>query len=122
MTARTRKRQQPSRLTKARLAAMIEQATVDAYGDSEQITGWFTMIEEYLAVPFETNVLGVPITVERVDLDVGEQIVAICRRGRAQQSIPIINLPLPTPLPDGAEWIEAYRHWRAEGHLPGRPK
>jgi len=29
---------------------MIEQATVDAYGDSEQITGWFTMIEENLAV------------------------------------------------------------------------
>ena len=48
---------------------MIEQATVDAYGDSEQITGWFTMIEENLAVPFETKVLGVPVTVERVDLD-----------------------------------------------------
>jgi len=100
---------------------MIEQATVDAYGDSEQITGWFTMIEEYLAVPFETKVLGVSITVERVDLDGGEQIVAICRCARAQQSLPIINLPLPTPLPDGAEWIEAYRHWRAESHLPGGP-
>jgi hypothetical protein len=85
---------------------MIEQATVDAYGDSEQITGWFTMIEENLAVPFETKVLGVPITVERVDLDRGEQIVAICRRGRMRQSLPIIDLPLQTPLPDGAEWVE----------------
>ena len=27
----------------------------------------------------------------------------------ARQSLPIIDLPLPTPLPDGAEWIEAYR-------------
>jgi hypothetical protein len=85
---------------------MIEQATVDAYGDSEQITGWFTMIEEHLAVPFETKVLGVPVTVERVDLDRSQQIVAICRRGRMRQSLPIIDLPLPTPLPDGAEWIE----------------
>jgi len=101
---------------------MIEQATVDAYGDSEQITGWFTMIEECLAVPFETVVLDVPITVERVDLDGSEQIVAICRRGRAQQPLPIIDLPLPTPLPRGAEWIEAYRRWHAEGHHPGRPK
>jgi pimeloyl-ACP methyl ester carboxylesterase len=33
---------------------MIEQATVDAYNESEQITGWFTMIDENLAVPFET--------------------------------------------------------------------
>jgi hypothetical protein len=34
---------------------MIEQATVDAYGESEQTTGWFTMIDENLAVPFETK-------------------------------------------------------------------
>ena len=77
--------------------------------------------EENLAVPFETKVLGVPITVERVDLDGSEQIVAICRRGRERQSLPIIDLLLPTPLPDGAEWIEAYRHWRAQSHFPGGP-
>lgn len=122
MIARKRKWRQPSRLTKTRIAEMIEQATVDAYGDSEQITGWLTMIEENLAVPFETEALGVLITVERVDLDGTEQIVAICRRGRARQSLPIIDLPLPTPPPHGAEWIEAYRHWRAESHLPGDPK
>ena len=72
------------------------------------------MIEEYLAVPFETVVLG-------VDLNGSEQIVAICRRGRARQSLLIIDLPLPTPLPHGAEWIEAYRRWRAESHFPGGP-
>jgi calcium binding protein len=54
---------------------MIEQATVDAYGDSEQTTGWLTVIEENLTVPFETVVLGMPVTVERVDLDRSEQIV-----------------------------------------------
>lgn len=101
---------------KAKLAEMIEQATVDAYGESEQITGWFTVIEENLAVPFETLILGVQITVERVDLDRSEQIVAVCRRGRARQSVSILDLPLPKPPPDGAEWIEAYRRWRAEGN------
>jgi hypothetical protein len=40
-----------------------------------------------------------------------EQIVAICRRGRTRQSIPILELPLPDPRPAGAEWIEAYRSW-----------
>jgi hypothetical protein len=40
-----------------------------APGESEQVTGWFTMIEENLVTPFETLVLGVPVTVERVDLD-----------------------------------------------------
>jgi len=88
---------------------VIEQATVDAYGESEQTTGWFTMIDENLAVPFETMVLGVPVTVERVDLNTSEQIVAICKRGRS------LDLPMPRPQPEGGEWIETYRQWRGEG-------
>jgi len=66
----------------AELDALIEEATVDAHGDAEQRTDLFTMIEEHLAVPFETEMLGVPVTVERVDLTEAEEIVAICRRGR----------------------------------------
>jgi hypothetical protein len=30
---------------------MIAQATVHAYNESKRITGWFTMIDENLAVP-----------------------------------------------------------------------
>jgi hypothetical protein len=112
-TARQRKRRAPC-ISKARLAEMIEEATVDAYGESEQTTGWFTMIDENLAVPFQTKVLGLSVSVERVDLDQREQIVAICRRGRERQSIPILDLPMPKPLPAGSEWIEAYRQWRGE--------
>jgi hypothetical protein len=79
-----------------------------------QAAGWFTMIEENLGVPFETTVLGVPVTVEGVDLNRSGQIVAVCKRGRIRPSLPILDLPLPAPLPVGAEWIEAYRRWRAE--------
>ncbi len=103
------------RISKARLEEMIEEATVDCHDESEQMTGWFTMLDENLVVPFETTVFGVPVTVERVDLNRSEQIVAVCARGRDRQVLPILDLPLPTPPPDGAEWIEAYRHWRGEG-------
>ncbi len=100
-----------SRISKARLAAMIEEATVDAYGESEQTTGWYTMLEEHLALPFDTTVLGVVVKVARLDLRGDNDIVAICTRGRERQSVPILALPLPSPRPAGAEWIEAYRHW-----------
>ncbi|HVB82779.1 MAG TPA: calcium-binding protein [Candidatus Binataceae bacterium] len=90
---------------------MIEEATVDAYTESEQRVGFFTIIEARLAVPFTTCVLGVEVSVERVDMNSAEEIVAICRRGRARQAIPIFQLPLPKPPPRGAEWIEAYRRW-----------
>jgi hypothetical protein len=69
------------------------------------------MLEEHLALPFNTEVLGVLVTVERVDLTRADEIVAICRRGRSRQAIAILALPLPARPPDGAEWIEAYRHW-----------
>jgi hypothetical protein len=73
------------------------------------------LIEDNLAVPFEAMVLGVPVTVERIELNRSEQIVAVCRRDCERQSLPILDLPLPTPPPGGAEWIEAYRQWCGEG-------
>lgn len=109
-TSRRRKKT-ASGVGKARLEAMVEEATVDCYNESEQVTGLFTMIEENLAVPFETTVLGAPVTVKRVDLNDREEIVAICASGRERQAIPILDLPLPSPPPAGAEWIAAYRHW-----------
>jgi len=69
------------------------------------------MIEGNLALPFETEVLGVRVTVEGVDLTDADEIVAVCRRGSKRQKIPVVDLPLPKPPPAGAEWIEAYRRW-----------
>ena len=99
-------------MTRAELDALIEEATVDCYNDEEQITGLFTMIEQQLAVPFRTEVLGAQVTVAKVDLTVEHEIVAICRREHHKRAIPILDLPLPDPAPDGAQWIEAYRRWR----------
>jgi Calcium binding len=90
---------------------MIEEATVDAYDESEQATGWFTMFEEHLVLPFETKVLGTVVTVTSIDLRDGGQIVAVRTRGRDRQAIPLVDLPLPSPKPAGADWIEAYRYW-----------
>lgn len=106
-----KRRNMPRRITKGRLSAMIEEATIDAYGESEQTTGWYTMLEEHLALPFDTTVLGVLVKVVGLDLRGDNDIVAICKRGRKRQLVPVLDLLLPSPEPEGAEWIEAYRHW-----------
>jgi calcium binding protein len=113
-TTKTRGSQTPARLSKERLAEMIEEATVDAYDESEQATGWYTMFEQYLELPFETTVLGVAVTIASVDLRENNQIVAVCTRGRDRQAISLVDLPLPSPKPAGSEWIEAYRHWMGQ--------
>jgi len=98
-------------LSEERLEEMIEEATVDCFNESEQVTGFFTMIDENLQVPFEVSILGVTSVVERFDITNDDAIVAVCSRGRLRQRVPIIDLPLPAPPPKGAEWIEAYRRW-----------
>ncbi len=98
-------------LHEARLDRLIEDATIDAYNESEQRVGFHASLADHLQLPFETMVLGVGVLVERIDTTAAEEIVAICRRGRNRQALPILELPLPTSLPRGAEWIEAYRRW-----------
>ena len=67
-----------STVSKAQLDAMVEEATVDCYNEDEQVGGLFNMIEDRLAVPFETLLLGVEVTVASVNMADSGQIVAIC--------------------------------------------
>jgi hypothetical protein len=99
------------RLGKRRLAALVEEAIVDAYGESEQRVGFLCTLQEHLVCPFTTEILGQSVTVERIDWNDAEEIVAVCRRAKHRQLIPILNLPLPSPPPSGWQWIEAYRYW-----------
>ena len=89
---------------------MIEEATVDCYDDIEAETGFFTMIEENLRLPFMTNVLGVDVTVVALEQN-DKGVYAVCKHKNKTQRIPITELPLPLPCPKGAEWIDAYRRW-----------
>jgi hypothetical protein len=103
---------QPLRLSKARLDELVEEALVDAYGESEQVTGFYTMMENDLRLPFETRILGMTVSVEGIDITEDDQLVAVCRKGKTTQRISLSELPVPSPLAEGAEWIVAYRYWR----------
>jgi hypothetical protein len=66
-------------LSRAKLTHLIEEAVVNAYTEEEQAAGFFTMIEEHLALPFPVKILGVDADVEKVDMTLDGQIVAICQ-------------------------------------------
>jgi hypothetical protein len=100
------------RLSNARLDELIEEALTDAYGQSAQMTGFYTMLENDLRLPFETQILGVVASVECIDTTEDDQLVAVCRKGKTKQRISLSELPMPSPPPKGAEWIVAYRYWR----------
>lgn len=99
------------RYTVAKLEKLIEEATVDCYNESEQLSGFYAMLEDNLAVPFKTTLLGVEVVVKKIDLTENNEIVGVCVRKGERQRIPILELPLPCPAPAGSEWIDAYRRW-----------
>lgn len=99
-----------SSLSNAELEALVAEAVMDCYDEHEQLSGLFVMIRDNLAVPFTTEVLGVQVAVRKVNLR-SCGIVAVCHRGRMRQAIGTLDLPLPDPAPEGAQWIEAYRWW-----------
>lgn len=92
------------------LREMVAEAIVDAHDRDEALMGFHGVLEENLDVPFDTKVLGMVVTVESVRLR-SNGITATCAHGRHTQDIDLLDLPLPTPPPPGAEWIAAYRHW-----------
>jgi hypothetical protein len=89
---------------------MVEEATVDCHDEEEQLSGLADMVWEYLRVPFTTTVLGMTVTVIGVT-NTSHGLVADCVRGRYEQAIHLLDLSLPEPPPEGAEWIAAYRYW-----------
>ena len=98
-------------LSVRKLDKMIKEATVDCYDELEQASGFFTMIEDHLAVPFATEVLGIEVSVVGVEMDDNGSLKAVCERNGKRQLIGLTNLQLPKSTPPGAEWIAAYRHW-----------
>lgn len=93
---------------------MVEEATIDAHDEEEQLMGFFDVLQEELTLPFETMVLGVKVTVADID-QTATGLVANCVRGNHRQAIHLCDLPLPKPPPHGAEWIAAYQHWAGWG-------
>jgi Calcium binding len=99
-------------LSKERLDELVDEATVDAHDESEQASGFYTMLENDLRLPFETEVLGMTVMVESIDIAEDDRLVAVCGSGKHRQRISLADLPLPPTLPEGAQWILAYRYWR----------
>ena len=92
-----RKRWPPS---KTELDALIEEAIVDAYGESEQRTGFYTMLEEHLAMPFEVEIRRHRhCRTHRPDRR--RRIVAVCSRGN-RGACPD-SRPAAAPPPEGAD-------------------
>lgn len=99
-------------IDKTWLDELIDEATVDCYGDEEEHTALLTMIEERVICPFRAKTIGETIEVMRFAWPrSGYGMLAVCRcKGRAYR-VDVNNLEWLEPFPEGFEWIAAYQNW-----------
>jgi hypothetical protein len=90
---------------------LVEEATVDTYGNEEEAGGWLTMIDDNVGFPFDVELLGVTVTVVGVEMTDACELVALCRRGKNRLKFSLLELPLPSPSLKGVVWIEAFQRW-----------
>ena len=96
-----------------RLWELIDEATVDCYGEEEQHSGLLTMIEDHVECPFRAKVIGEEVEVTGFEWpEEGYGLFAVCERNGRQYQVDINSLERVKPHPEGFEWIEAYLAWR----------
>ena len=99
---------------RARLRPLIEEATVDCYGEAEEHMGLMNLIEENVVCPFKAKVIGEDVeVVELCAPDAGFGLDAVCRCKGKDYRIDINSLEWPKKKPEGFELIEAYQAWRS---------
>ncbi|MDW7761018.1 MAG: cytoplasmic protein [Acidobacteriota bacterium] len=95
------------------LDRLIEEITVDAYGNDEQLWAFRQAFEDDVALPADGFVIGEPVSVIAVDYDGKERrgLTANCRREDGSEyviSLSEVVLPQASAM---AGYIAAYRRW-----------
>jgi hypothetical protein len=104
------------------LDRLIEECTVDAYGDEEQLWAFRQVLEDSIDLPADAFVIGEPVSVIGIDYDGNERrgLTARCRREDGAEyvvAVPEIEFALSA---DGARYVAAYRRWLGLDPYPTR--
>jgi len=91
---------------------LVEEITVDAYNDDEQLWAFRQVFEDDLALPAEASVVGEPVTVLEIDYDGNERrgLTAKCRREDGSEYT-VAAHDCVFPEGSNADYMAAYRTW-----------
>jgi hypothetical protein len=111
------------------LDELIEEITIDAYGDDEQLWAFRQAFEDDVSLPADGFVIGEPVSVIAVDYDGNERrgLTARCRREDGSEYVVAVSDVVFPQAFEGARHIAAYRRWLnldpypAEAPKPPRP-
>lgn len=108
----------------ARLDELIEEITVDAYGDVEQLWAFRQAFEDKVELPADAYVIGEPVSVVEIDYDGNERrgLTARCRReDGSEHEVAASDVVFPEGS-IGCHYMAAYREWLGLAPYPAGDK
>jgi hypothetical protein len=122
----SRRRQNDKDMTA--LGDLIEQITVDAYGEDEQLWAFRQVIEDEVPLPADGFVIGEPVSVVEIDYAGNERLglTARCRREDGSEHVVAASEVAFPKGSIGERYVAAYRKWLgldpypAIGSIPSR--
>jgi len=104
----------------ADLDQLIEEITVDSYGEDEQLWAFLQVISDEVAVPCDGFVIGEPVSIMAFDYDGHERrgLTARCRRADGSEHVVAASDVVFSQRSAGARYIAAYRKWMGLEPLP----
>jgi hypothetical protein len=104
----------------ADLDDLIEEITVDANGEDEQLWAFRQAFEDDLAVPCDATVIGEPVRVVKFDYDGNNRrgFTATCRRSDGTKHVVAASDVVIPPTAPGGRHLAAYRKWMGLAPFP----
>ena len=101
----------PASQVDADLDALIEELTVDAYDQDEQLMGFENAFDESASFPCHGTVVGEDVQVLSVSRgDNRHELTATCQRHDHRYKIALLDIDLDAD-PETSRLIAAYRRW-----------
>ena len=109
-----------SGLDVAYLDELIEEITVDANGEDEQLWAFRQAFEDDVAVPCDATVIGEPVKVIKFDYDGNDRrgLTATCRRADGTKHMVAASDVVISLESQGGRYLAAYRKWMGVAPFP----
>jgi Calcium binding len=101
----------PARKANPDLDTLIDEITVDAYGEDEQLMGLENAFDEDANFPCPGTVIGEEVEVLSVSMkDHRRELIATCKRHNRRYDIALLDIEVRAD-PATSRLIAAYRRW-----------
>ena len=104
------------------LGRVLDIILVDCYGEDEEYSAFLTVLDEEIGLPMAASLLGMPVTVTKLDYhDLERGLVARCDGPYGSGDVALADLAFPADTV--AAWLHAaYRHHLGLRPFPATPR